>query len=91
MSLLFLKDFSRSIRSIKRWVAPTLQEIVKRKKKQEAQPEAPRSSYLEWNYEIEVRCFGKRLGETFDQRILKEAFVQREWANLQEFNAKGLL
>lgn len=67
-----------------------MREIAKRRKEIGPEPEKPRSSYLEWNYEIEVRCFAKRVGEKFDEKLLKEAFVQREWTNLQEFKAKEL-
>jgi len=76
-------------RNIKRWVAPTIREIARRRKKLDPEPANSRSSYLEWNYEMELHCLGKRLGETFDERLLKEALVQREWANLQEFEAKN--
>ncbi|XP_050302439.1 39S ribosomal protein L44, mitochondrial [Anthonomus grandis grandis] len=75
-------------RSIKRWVAPTIREINKRRKALGPEPVHRRSEHLEWNYDMEVKCFVKRLREPFDEKLLKEAFVQREWANLQEFQAK---
>ncbi|CAH1118525.1 unnamed protein product [Phaedon cochleariae] len=75
-------------RSIKRWVAPTLKELYRRREKVGPEPEKPRSSYLEWNYEAEVFAFGKRLGEEFDRDILKKALIQKEYANIQEIKAK---
>lgn len=75
-------------RNIKRWVAPTIKEIAKRRNKVGPDQPKPRSSYLEWNYDMELHCFGKRLGENFDEKLLKEALIQREWANLQEIEAK---
>lgn len=75
-------------RNIKRWVRPTLLTLRARKDKLEPQPENPRSTYLEWNYEAELYAFGKRLGEEFDRQLLKKALIQREYANLQEFKAK---
>ncbi|KAJ8921129.1 hypothetical protein NQ315_013599 [Exocentrus adspersus] len=79
-------------RSIKRWVSPTLRELKRRRDRIGPEPERPRSSFLEWNYEAEVYAFGKRLGEEFDKNLLKRALIQREYANKQEFAAreKGL-
>lgn len=68
-------------------MGPTLEEINRRKKKLGPQPESPRSSYLEWNYDAEIFAFGKRLHEEFDKKLLKQAFIQREYSNLQEINA----
>ncbi|XP_030759678.1 39S ribosomal protein L44, mitochondrial [Sitophilus oryzae] len=75
-------------RNIKRWVAPTMKELSRRRKKVGPDPNKPRSSYLEWNYDVELHCFQNRIGETFDKNILSEALVQREYANIQEFKAK---
>ncbi|XP_060532919.1 large ribosomal subunit protein mL44 [Cylas formicarius] len=75
-------------RTIKRWVAPTLKELKRRQSQVGVQPEKPRSSYLEWNYEAELFAFGKRLGEDFKRDILKRALIQTEYANLLEFNQK---
>lgn len=76
------------IRGIKRWVSPTLKELYRRREKIGPEPVKPRSTYLEWNYEAEIYAFGKRLGEEFDKKILKQALRQREYANMQEFQAK---
>ncbi|XP_066153875.1 large ribosomal subunit protein mL44 [Euwallacea fornicatus] len=78
----------KDTRQIKRWVAPTLKQLAARRKKVGPDPESPRSSYLEWNYDVELCCFAKRVGEEFDNSLLKQAFVQREWANMQEFKSK---
>ncbi|ERL88509.1 hypothetical protein D910_05895 [Dendroctonus ponderosae] len=75
-------------RAVKRWVSPTMRVIVLRKKALGPQPEQRRSQFLEWNEEVELRCFSKRLGEEFEGKALREAFVQPEWANVQEFQAR---
>ncbi|CAG9770296.1 unnamed protein product [Ceutorhynchus assimilis] len=75
-------------KNIHRWVAPTMRVLARRRKELGPEPEKPRSSHLEWNYDVEINCFCKRLGEKFDVGILKTAFVQREWANLQEFKTE---
>nr|XP_023014770.1 39S ribosomal protein L44, mitochondrial isoform X1 [Leptinotarsa decemlineata]XP_023014772.1 39S ribosomal protein L44, mitochondrial isoform X2 [Leptinotarsa decemlineata] len=79
-------------RSIKRWVAPTLKELYRRRVKVGPEPEKPRSAFLEWNYDSELFAFGKRLGEEIDRDLLKRALIQKEFANLQEIKAeeKGL-
>ncbi|KAF2882792.1 hypothetical protein ILUMI_23304 [Ignelater luminosus] len=71
-------------RAIKRWVAPTLRELERRRKKMESQPLQPRTSYLEWNYDAEIYAFAKRLGETFDDALLRRAFVHRTYVIQQE-------
>ncbi|XP_028141884.1 39S ribosomal protein L44, mitochondrial [Diabrotica virgifera virgifera] len=76
-------------RNISRWVAPTLRELQRRRDKVGPEPERPRSSYLEWNYNAELFAFGKRLGEELDRSILKRALVQKEYANLAEFKAQN--
>lgn len=62
--------------------------MKRRRDKIGPEPEQPRSSFLEWNYEAELFAFGKRLGEEFDKNLLKKALIQREYANLQEFKAQ---
>lgn len=69
-------------------MAPTLREMKLRRDKLGPEPEQPRSSFLEWNYEAELFAFGKRLGEEFDRNLLRKALTQREYANLQEFKAQ---
>ncbi|RZC40427.1 39S ribosomal protein L44, mitochondrial [Asbolus verrucosus] len=78
----------KEIRSIKRWVAPTLNELYRRRLKAGPEPLKPRSTYLEWNYEAEVFAFGKRLGEEFDQKTLKQALTHRSYVNLERDKAK---
>jgi len=72
------------VRNIKRWVAPTLRELERRKRKMGPQPPQPRSTYLEWNYDAEIFAFAKRLGETFDDSLLRRAFTQRSYIIQQE-------
>lgn len=83
MSVFAFKDS----RNIKRWVSPTIREINRRRKKIGPDPVKPRSTYLEWNYDVELYCFGKRVGEAFKDNLLREALVQREYANVEEFKA----
>ncbi|XP_044763073.1 39S ribosomal protein L44, mitochondrial [Coccinella septempunctata] len=71
-------------RQIKRWVAPTLRELKRRKDKLGEEKPSPRSSFLEWNYEAEVYAFGKRLGENFDRELLKRALIHRSYANVKK-------
>lgn len=68
-----------SQKNIARWVAPTLREISKRKKKLGPQPPQIRSEFLEWNYEAEVIAFGKRLGEEFNRQLLKTALIDKSY------------
>ncbi|CAG9854813.1 unnamed protein product [Phyllotreta striolata] len=67
-------------RNIKRWVAPTLKELYRRKERQGPEPERPRSTYLEWNYNAELYAFGKRLGEDFKVDLLRQALTQKEYS-----------
>ncbi|KAB0791559.1 hypothetical protein PPYR_03359 [Photinus pyralis] len=71
-------------KGIKRWVAPTLIELERRRKRQEPQPPIPRSSFLEWNHDAELYSFGKRLGEEFNQALLKRAFTHRSYVVQKE-------
>nr|XP_022901045.1 39S ribosomal protein L44, mitochondrial [Onthophagus taurus] len=71
---------SAQSREIKRWVAPTLRELQRRKDKCGPEKPEPRSNHLEWNYEAELFAFGKRLGEDFHQNLLKKALIQKEYA-----------
>lgn len=72
-----------SIRYIKRWVAPTLAELKRRRDKLGPEPPQPRSSYLEWNYDAEVFAFGKRLGEDFDSKLLRQALLHKSYTYKQ--------
>nr|XP_022344022.1 39S ribosomal protein L44, mitochondrial-like [Crassostrea virginica] len=60
-------------------IPPYLREQVERRKK--AGPELMRhpSLYGCWNHEVELFAFGKRLGEDFDEEILKEAFIVKSF------------
>lgn len=63
------------VRGIKRWVAPTLHELQRRKVKAGPEPPAPRSDFLEWNYDAEIYAFSKRLGEEFKDDVLRTALT----------------
>ncbi|KAK5638020.1 hypothetical protein RI129_012315 [Pyrocoelia pectoralis] len=71
-------------RGIKRWVAPTLRELEKRRKRMGPQQPNPRSSFLEWNYDAELYSFGKRLGEEFKTNLLQKAFTHRSYVIQRE-------
>ncbi|CAH1403165.1 unnamed protein product [Nezara viridula] len=70
-------------RQIHRWVAPTLKALNNRKREMGPQPINRRSDYLEWNYKAEIYSFGKRLGEDFKEDLLREAFTEKSFINLE--------
>ncbi|XP_029044771.1 39S ribosomal protein L44, mitochondrial [Osmia bicornis bicornis] len=72
-----------SCRHFKRWVAPTLKEICKRKEQLPPQPEPKRSTFIEWNREAELYAFNQRLKEKFDMEKLNQAFIHKSYI-LQE-------
>ncbi|XP_055904201.1 39S ribosomal protein L44, mitochondrial [Eupeodes corollae] len=72
-------------RSIKRWVAPTLRELRRRREKLGPELPEPRSQFLDWNYSAELYAFGKRLNEEFDQSSLQSALTNRSYI-IQEEN-----
>lgn len=69
-------------------MAPVLRELNKRRTEIGPEPPQPRSTFLEWNYEAELFAFGKRLGEEFDRKLLKQALTHRSYVNLEEDKAK---
>ena len=77
-------------RGIKRWVAPTLREIRKRKSKMGPEAITHRSSYTDWNYESELYAFGKRLNEDFNQTKLQQAFTDRSYIVQEEMKQKAV-
>lgn len=69
-------------RNMKRWVAPVLRQLNNRKKQIDPNDTPqPRSSFLEWNYNAEIFAFGKRLGEEFQEDLLKRALTHRSYCN----------
>lgn len=79
-------------RNIKRWVSPTLRELYRRQKKLGPPPPQPRSTFLEWNYDAEVYAFGKRLGENFQEDLLKRALTHKSYCNkLKDQSEKEIL
>ncbi|CAH1959200.1 unnamed protein product [Acanthoscelides obtectus] len=78
----------KETRQIHRWVAPTLKVLKHRRDSLGPEPQKPRSSFIEWNYEAELFAFGKRLGDEFDKKLLHQALTSREYANLKEFQAQ---
>lgn len=56
----------------------------------EPQPLQPRTSYLEWNYDAEIYAFAKRLGETFNDALLRRAFVHRTYVIQQEIKGNQI-
>ncbi|KAF5281870.1 hypothetical protein FQR65_LT14514 [Abscondita terminalis] len=77
-------------RTIKRWVAPTLRELEKRRRMAGPQPLQKRSSYLEWNYEAELYALGKRIGEEFQPDILQRALVHKSYIIQQEISGNQI-
>ncbi|GLH09871.1 39S ribosomal protein L44, mitochondrial [Gryllus bimaculatus] len=75
-------------RGIKRWVAPTLKELERRRKKLGPQPPPLRSSFVEWNYKAEWYSFGKRLHEEFNEHTLQRAFTHRSYIVKEEESQK---
>ncbi|KAK4878520.1 hypothetical protein RN001_011026 [Aquatica leii] len=71
-------------RTISRWVAPTLRELEKRRKKAGPKPLQHRSTFLEWNYDAELYAFGKRIGEEFNRDLLQRALVHKSYVIQQE-------
>uniref|UniRef100_A0A7G3AC80 Large ribosomal subunit protein mL44 n=1 Tax=Lutzomyia longipalpis TaxID=7200 RepID=A0A7G3AC80_LUTLO len=75
-------------RDVKRWVAPTLKELRRRREKVGPEPLRPRSSHLEWNYKAEIFAFGSRLHENFDEKLLRQAFTHRSYIIQEEMKQK---
>ncbi|XP_067015421.2 large ribosomal subunit protein mL44 [Anabrus simplex] len=75
-------------RSFKRWVAPTLRELKRRRDKLGPEPPSKRSSFLEWNYKAEQYAFGKRLNEEFREDLLLQAFTHRSYIIQEEEKQK---
>lgn len=76
-------------RGVKRWVAPTLRVLKKKQEKLEVKP-SHRNTYAEWNYNAEVFAYGKRLGEEFDDRLLRRALTQRSYIVMEEEKQKAV-
>ncbi|CAB3365351.1 Hypothetical predicted protein [Cloeon dipterum] len=70
-------------RNIKNWLAPTLKELYRRKEEYEYLhgpiPTPKRSAFIEWNFGSEIYAFGKRLGENFDDVLLRQAFTNSDY------------
>lgn len=80
--------FVSAERNYKRWFAPTLKEMKKRKLKMGPQPPQHRSTFLEWNYQSELYAFGKRLGEEFKKDLLQRALTHRSYIVQEEMRQK---
>lgn len=63
-----------------------LREIRSRRKKLGPEPQKPRSTFLEWNYDAEIYAFGVRLNEKFEPSLLRTAFVDRSYIVQEEMN-----
>lgn len=82
--------FSWSVRA--RWVAPTLQEIVKRKEKVRTdhilrygeEKVTRRSQFNDWNYTSELFAFQARIGESFEDSKLREAFITPDYLSAEQ-------
>nr|CAG4646587.1 EOG090X0DYO [Macrothrix elegans] len=74
------------------WVAPTLRELKRRKdienERNGGEKIFHRSTFLEWNYDAEIFAFANRLGEKFEDSVLRSAlthksYIERESTQLQ--------
>ncbi|KAK2711251.1 hypothetical protein QYM36_012435, partial [Artemia franciscana] len=75
------------------YVAPYLRELRRRKDvqlKKLGDFSTPRSKYIEWNLQAEIYAFGKRLGEEFDQELLKRAFTHKSYIQQELEQRKSL-
>ena len=52
-------------------------------KRLEVGPDKPRrrADWINWNYDCEIFAFGKRLGEEFEESLLRQAFVHRSYVD----------
>lgn len=71
-------------RQVHRWVGPTLRELRRRREKMGPEAELPRSGHSDWNYNVEIFAFGKRLSEQFDTGLLQQAFTHRSFIVREE-------
>lgn len=55
--------------------------LKRRRDKIGPEPERPRSSYLDWNYDAELYAFGPRLNETFKPELLQRALTHKSYKN----------
>lgn len=76
-------------RGFKRWVRPTLVALKKKQEKLEVKP-SHRNTYAEWNYNAEIFAFGKRLGEEFNDSLLRRALTQRSYIVMEEEKQKSV-
>ncbi|CAG7729476.1 unnamed protein product [Allacma fusca] len=73
-----------SVRNIQFWVRPTILAFHKRKEAEEFKnvypvKPRPRYEYTDWNYNAELYAFGKRLGENFNDDILRTALTDKSY------------
>lgn len=80
------------MRSIKRWVSPTIRELNRNKKYYaEKLPQVhKRSGFIDWNFNAEIYSYGKRLNENFDLKLLERAFIQRSYVIQEELRLEKL-
>lgn len=92
MKFYILVPGQNSNRSIKRWIAPTIRELNRRKVTfKEKLPEVyKRSGFIDWNFNAEIYSYGKRLNENFDLTLLERAFVQRSYVVQEELRLEKL-
>lgn len=86
---IFLNKILLETRYISRWVAPTLWELKRRKDKVGPDAPQPRSSFLEWNYDAEVFAFGKRLGEEFDSKLIRQALIHKSYVSSKQLQVEN--
>lgn len=72
------------VRSVKRWVSPTLRELKRRRAMMGPEPTTNRKNFVEWNNTAELYAFGQRLNEHFDDALLQQAFTHRSYIVQEE-------
>jgi len=83
---------------VPRWFRPNLKEINSRQERiafdQEnrygAEEVPRRSAFIEWNYDAELAAFQARIGEQFDPRMLRQAFVTKDYLEDEYLSKKSL-
>ncbi|XP_064618540.1 large ribosomal subunit protein mL44-like [Lineus longissimus] len=67
-----------------RWKSRTARELYKRRLEAGPDKERHRSEWLNWNYNAEIFAFGQRLGEEFDEDLLRRAFTHKSYIEKEQ-------
>ncbi|CAG5136119.1 unnamed protein product [Candidula unifasciata] len=61
-----------------------LKEIFIKRENLGPEKERRRSEWMNWNYDSEIYCFGKRLGEDFNDATIRQAFVHPSFVDAEK-------